>query len=192
MNRPTRTRARPGAPGFTLIEVMVALFILLFGLLGLMRLQIVGMSSNQGSRTHSAAVQLARELAAGLERLDYFDPLLAPTGTSDLTPPTVFGQLLSGTTLPTSGFRTWADTSPVPGVRLDADITDRDSGGAPTYQRRWTVWGYAGSSGAAPGAKVIAVSVVYHERSLSFPFEVVYLTAVGYSGGAIANAAAFQ
>ena len=192
MNQPANTRARPRRSGFTLIEVMVALFILLIGLLGLMRLQIVGMNSNQGSRAHTAAISLARELAAGLERLDYFDPLLNPTGTSDLTPPAVFGPLLSGTSLPASGFKTWSDAAPVPGVRLDADITDRDADGTPTHKRRWTVWGYAGSAGAAPGGKVIAVSVVYHERALSIPFEIVYLTAVGYSGGAIANAAAFQ
>jgi type II secretory pathway pseudopilin PulG len=192
MNQPTRTRARPGAAGFTLLEVMFALFILLFGLLGLMRLQIVGMNSNQGSRAHTTAVQLARELAAGLERLDFSDPRLDPTGVSGLAPPTVFGELLSGNTLPSTGYKTWDDASPVPGVRLDTAITDRDSDGKPTYQRRWTVWGYAGSAGAAPGGKVIAVSVTYHERALSIPFEVVYLTAIGSSAAAIANAAAFQ
>lgn len=176
--------------GFTLIEVMVALVVLLVALVGLMRLQAFGLHANQGARTHTQALQLARELAAGLEQLPWDDSRVAPSGTPGSAPPAVFGQLLRGNA--TSGFYTWSDSAAVPGVRLDSQITERDVDGTPNFKRRWTVWGMSDGSGRAPGGKLIAVSVVFHERTSSIPYEVVYYGFQGNGASAIANAGAFQ
>jgi prepilin-type N-terminal cleavage/methylation domain-containing protein len=166
------------ARGFTLLEVLIALAVMLVGLLGLMRLQVFGIQANQGSRAHSTAVAVARELALGLERLDFNDPLLTANGVG-ATPPSPFGHLLNGTTLSTGTFTTWDDGAHLPrlpGVRPDTAL-EREPGGTPVFARRWTVWSYQGSAGPV-GSKIIAVSVVFHERASPVLYEIVYLTSV--------------
>ena len=49
--------------GFTLIEVLVAVLILSFGMLGLIGMQAFAMQSNREARIHSQATSYARELA---------------------------------------------------------------------------------------------------------------------------------
>jgi len=185
----TKFTSRSGI-GFTLIEVMVALIILLVGVLGLMRLQAFGFHVNQAARAHSQALQLARELAIGLEQLPWDDSRVAPNGTPGSSPPTVFGKLLPSNA--TTGFYSWSDSTPVPGVRLDSQINQLDLDGTPLFKRRWTVWGMTDSSGRAPGGKLIAVSIVFHERTGTLPYEVVYYGFQGNGSSAIANAGAYQ
>lgn len=171
-------RSRPIARGFTLLEVMIALAVMLVGLLGLMRLQVFGIQANQASRAHSTAVTVARELALGLERLDFNDPLVAPNGTG-ATAPSPFGHLLNGTTLASGAFTTWDDAThlpKLPGVRPDTAL-EREPDGTPVFARRWTVWAYQGAAGPV-GSKLIAVSVVFHERASPVLYEIVYLTYV--------------
>ena len=165
------------ARGFTLLEVMIALSVLLVGLLGMMRLQIFGIQSNQGSRAQSTATQLARELGLALERLPFDDGLLQP-GATGSTAPTPFGQLLNGTTVVSGTYRTWADSmqGQLPSVKPDAAL-ERNPDGTPVYARRWTVWGYQPQPGPL-AAKIIAVSVIFRERASSVVYETVYLTSV--------------
>ncbi|VTU33744.1 type IV pilus modification protein PilV [Variovorax sp. PBS-H4] len=54
---------RSRASGFSLIEVLVALLVLSFGLLGMVGLQATAMQNNREARLQSVAVDLARELA---------------------------------------------------------------------------------------------------------------------------------
>lgn len=49
--------------GFSLIEVLVALFILAVGLLGAGALQMIGVQGNQGAYAHSQAVFVAADMA---------------------------------------------------------------------------------------------------------------------------------
>lgn len=151
------TRRNGAARGTTLIEVMVAMSVLLIGLLGMMDLQIIGLTSNQGARAQMVATQLAREVATGLERLPYGDARLAPTA--------AFGALLQADGTVLAGFTAAADT--LPGVRPDSTI---ENDGTLVYQRRWTVRdeGFAGS-----GTRSVAVSVIYRERGNARPKEVV-------------------
>ncbi|HET9551916.1 MAG TPA: prepilin-type N-terminal cleavage/methylation domain-containing protein [Anaeromyxobacteraceae bacterium] len=189
-----RASKRRLASGLSLIEMMVALSILLVGLVGLMRMQVMGMYANQASRAHTMAVQLANELAGALQRLPWESALVQPSATAATTPPAVFGKLLDGTSLPTSGFVAWSDAShaaTLPSVRTDAQLAEFDPDGTPVYARRWTVWGYAAPGGTL-GGKVIAVSVVFHERGSAIPYEVVVYAQQGNPGAAFANAAAYQ
>ena len=165
---------RRSSRGFSLIEVMVAMTILLVGMLGLMRLQIVGLAWNQSARAQSRAVELALELRAGLEQLPYGDPHLAVTGSWGATRPTPFGALLSGTTV-ASGATAWSDASPIPGVTLDSAIEPGPSGG-PRFVRRWTVWGYTSMSSMNAGALIIAISVIWVDKGSLQPREVVVYT----------------
>ncbi len=56
---PSRTRQQ----GFTLIEVLVAVLILSFGMLGLVGMQAFALQSNRDAKLYSEATNLARELA---------------------------------------------------------------------------------------------------------------------------------
>ncbi len=169
---------RRSGHGFTLIEVMVSLGILAVGMLGLMHLQILGLSWNQSARADSRATELALELRAGLEQLAYGDGHLAVTGgTWGTTAPTPFGALLGNGGSVATGATAWSDTNPIPGVTLDSAI-ERDSTDASKarYLRRWTVWGYTEMSSMSAGALVIAISVIYQDKGSRQPREVVVYT----------------
>lgn len=65
-NRPALRHATPRrgpAAGFTLVEVLVAVVILSFGLLGVVGLQVASLQANREARLQSSAVRLGRELA---------------------------------------------------------------------------------------------------------------------------------
>ncbi len=47
------------ARGFTLLEVVISLGILLVGMLGLMQFQLMGFGANQSARAQTRAMQLA-------------------------------------------------------------------------------------------------------------------------------------
>ena len=67
---------RSGQAGFNLVEVLVALVILAFGLLGIASLQITGVRGTQGSYFRSQAVAFANEFA---ERM-YMNPTAVRSG----------------------------------------------------------------------------------------------------------------
>jgi prepilin-type N-terminal cleavage/methylation domain-containing protein len=185
MIRPGPAR-RPA--GFSLLEVMIALAVLTIGLLGMMHLQIIGIVSNDTGRKHTVATELADELVSGIERLPFGDELLSPSGNIGPTAPTPFGRLVSGSTVTTTGTHEWSDTKAIPGVRKTTEI------GADhwQYERRWTVWGYAPSAGAIPIVKLVAVSVVYKERGMNIPREVVLYTQLNEPSSLTANITANQ
>jgi type IV pilus assembly protein PilV len=147
-----RSRAR----GFSLLEVMISMAILLVGLLGMMHLQIWGLNSNQGARAQMQATQLAREIVTAVGRIPFDDPRLAPTALPVGSVLGAGGVILSGA---------WTFTS-LPGVRPDSALEQGTSG--PVYQRFMTVQPMSGSA----GAKLIGVSVVYRERGSPLPREV--------------------
>ncbi len=171
----TRERTQARDRGMTLLEVMISFSILLVGLLGTMQLQIWGISSNQGARAHTQATQIARDLAAGLEKLPFDDSRLAATAQ--------FGRLVqSNGTLPASGYADYASATAIPGVQATVP---------PDFQRLWTVRDVA-ISGGGVGTKVIAVSVVYRERTLRNLREVVLYVQQSNRKLVAANAAAYQ
>lgn len=61
--RPYQAPPRPRHQGFTLIEVLVAIVVFSFGLLGMVGLQAAAMQANRESRIQNQATALARELA---------------------------------------------------------------------------------------------------------------------------------
>lgn len=165
-------RSAPSPRGSTLLEVMIALSILAVGLLAMMRLQVLGFTSNQGARAQMEAAELAQELAAALERLPFTDARLAATSS--------FGSLLTPSAQ--AGAVDYADFAAITGVRPESAIPAL--GGAPVYERRWTVQSVAGGT-----AKIVAVSVVYRERTIALPREVlIYVGKVdaGNVGGDVA------
>lgn len=60
---PTRRPAAAPAAGFTLLEVLVAIVVLSFGVLGMVGLQAAALQSNKEARYQASAARLGRELA---------------------------------------------------------------------------------------------------------------------------------
>lgn len=54
---------RTAIAGFTLIEVLIAVAILSFGLLGIAAMQVTGVRANQGSYSRSQAIYIANDMA---------------------------------------------------------------------------------------------------------------------------------
>jgi len=171
---------------------MIALTVLLIGMVGMAQLQIYGMSSTQGARAQTQATQLASELAGALAILPSDDPHLtsASPGSGSALPAT-FGRLLP-LGIPTTGVTVWADASPVPGARLDTTIErDPTNPANPVFQRRWTVWD-AGVAANGTAAKIIAVSVIWRERTIAKPKEIVMYVNSEVTGAFMANINAFN
>lgn len=75
-------RPRPGREdGFTIIEVMVAAFVLLVGVLGTLTLIDTAMRQGKTSRNREAATNVSREIVEAARELDY-DTLLTSTATA--------------------------------------------------------------------------------------------------------------
>ncbi len=178
--------------GAMLLEAMVSLSILLVGLLGMMQLQVFGITSNQGARAHTRAMMIARDLASALQQLPSNSALLTGAAGSS-TAPTPFGSLLSGQTIATGGtIHTWAEL-PASFSALPESAIERELAGSgnPLYRRRWTVWNYA-SSGTFSAVAIVAVSVIYHETRLQNLKEVVVYGEVVNQAGILANVLAHQ
>lgn len=191
--------ARTTDRGTTLIEAMVALTILLIGIVGMMQLQVLGITSNAGARSYSQALQVAHELASALEQLDASDTTLLGAHYTGSGPaaPAGFGSVLSGpnTLRSSSAFTTFTDSTVLRGAASNATILatyGKDvAENLPRYQRRWQVW-QVDTASTAVGVKAIAVSVTYREPKLPGLREVVLLTQVSNRGLASAFASAYR
>lgn len=182
--------------GLTLVEVSIALAILLIGLLGLLKLQIMGMGANHAARVQTQASQVARELVAGLERLPMDSALLDATG-SGSTAPANFGPLRFGPAARIAAAHVYADD--VPGTRTNAQLGAQ---GDVQFDRRWTVWDYQPDGvlstgvGSGAAAKIVAVSVryTYHQPGPGGQGsgEVVHYLTRGQPGMFLGNVAAYR
>ncbi len=178
---PVPSAGRRRERGISLIETMIALAILLVGLVPLLRLQIFGMASNSGARSHMIATHLAEELVSGIERLAFADPLVKETEATGPTPPATFLPIVNGLgAVVEAGAHRWNDsTHAIPSVRTDADLIatyGEEAPGKARYERRWRVYGYSPGAGGTATVKIVAVSVVWREPSLPRPREVVLYT----------------
>lgn len=72
-------RAR-GAGGFTLLEVMIAMVILGFGLLTMALMQLTAMNGGRAGRHSTQAAVMARDQLETFQRLAWADPQLGATG----------------------------------------------------------------------------------------------------------------
>jgi prepilin-type N-terminal cleavage/methylation domain-containing protein len=196
----------PSHRGFSLIELMIAMAVLTVGMLAMWHLHVFGLTATAAGRRHTVAVALARELASGLERLAFSDPLLSYNyvgqgGTTAPPSSALFGALVQGDGTLRTGAHDWSDTQAVPGVRLDTEMREQADVGAReaaatagvAYQRRWTVWDMVspqpGAAGTTPGVKVVAVSVVWRDPPFDRPREVVLYTQVANPGAIITGLA---
>ena len=90
-------KRRPiGEKGFTLLEVIVAISILTFGLLAVASMQMTAIRGNYNASNITEATTVAQDRLENLMGLLYSDPLLDPgTGLSDPAPPSPSGYTIT-------------------------------------------------------------------------------------------------
>lgn len=76
--------------GFTLVEALTSIVILVFGLVAVTNLLIVAGSSSQVANAGTAAAAIAGEQMEALKNLSFMDPLLVPGGDLDNDAPNYF------------------------------------------------------------------------------------------------------
>ncbi|MDO8262128.1 MAG: type IV pilus modification protein PilV [Gallionella sp.] len=145
--RPTRT-----ASGFSLVEVLVSIVVLSFGLLGMVGMQAASLQANREARLQSSAVFLARELAdtiRGNKNIgilpiatnpylgSFSTPLAASTASYCLNVATGTTACTNATDIANAQMTEWlarVDTE-LPGARIDIcfDSTPFDANGLPQW-----------------------------------------------------------
>ena len=101
----TPPRRRHGEHGFSLVEVLVSIVVLSFGMLGMVGLQAAALQANRDAKNQSTAASMARELAEimrgnkqtaiGTTANPYMGTFAAP-----LSPPTPSYCMIAATTAP--------------------------------------------------------------------------------------------
>jgi len=86
-SRRMRWLPRRGASGFTLIETMVAMVILSFGLIAMLAMMTAALAGGRVGKHATDASRIARDQLEEFHRLDWNDPDLAPTGGFAAQPP---------------------------------------------------------------------------------------------------------
>jgi type II secretory pathway pseudopilin PulG len=163
---PRPPRAAPPPSGFTLLEGVIAMTVLLIGLVGALSTITFGANSDRAARAQTLATVAAQELLSALNALPPSDTHLS-VNTASATAPGSFGPLLSSTgSINTSGSHMWSDGDPIAGVRTDTQLAAGPEQGL-ELQRRWTVWDY--TPPGMPGGSIvrlISVSVIYRDPTL--------------------------
>ncbi len=153
---PSRT-SRPSEAGFSLVEVLVSVVILSFGMLGMVGLQATSLQANREARLQSTASEMARELGELMRgNADvFFDPTTkAPLSTSpyfftSAAPPTASTCLNVGSNCATTTDIANAEVTEwltrlndqLPGARVEVCLDSAPySGGLPA-------WGCTAASG---------------------------------------------
>ena len=109
--RVDQKKGRPiGEKGFTLLEVIVAISILTFGLLAVASMQMTAIRGNYNASNITEATTVAQDRLEDLMGLLYSDPLLDPgNGLSDPAPPSPSGYTVAYDVL---------DNNPISNTRL--------------------------------------------------------------------------
>jgi type IV pilus assembly protein PilV len=81
---------RSSQSGFSLIELLIAVFILAVGLLGLAELQITAMKANAQSETILAASNIAQQVVEEIVAMKPDDPIFAAPGFTNAAWPNTF------------------------------------------------------------------------------------------------------
>lgn len=161
MNAPIERQDRSSESGFTLVETLVAIVVLVFGLMAVTNLLLVAATSNTVANQSSAAT------ASASQAMD----LLRSTRWADIVPG---GSLTTDTTTPSPDCR--ALTSPITAYNCDDNIQ-----GVGTVKTRWQITAGVGTvrmvlitvqsegTGAMAGARSRSTFTTYRTCTQSAP-----------------------
>ena len=168
-------RNRNAQRGFTLLEALVSLALMMIGVLGLAGLQVVGVRANHFGKRMSEATALALDLEEQIGMWSFTDPRLASmanvTGPTD----TNINAWDLGRAATTSYQPEFSDLAGDPNVASGHDgklatnyqglSSDVAGNGSPDYVRYWNVYNYA--DGTSNGL-LVQIFVRWKEPGLGY------------------------
>lgn len=154
---------RPGHRGFTLIEVLLAMGVLLVGAVGLLSLHVQGVRMEGDSRRVTRATAIAQDLMDQISTWPWGDPRLGTATQLESSKLATLGDpayAFEATTPPTASFSDASGGLTTGGTTwLGIPLADTQAAG---YQRYWNVAYVDDSNGnGVPDAARIAVIVRY-------------------------------
>jgi Tfp pilus assembly protein PilV len=176
-------RALPNrqAAGFTLIEAMISLVVLLIAALAMMSMQVIGTRTNQFGNRMVQASSLATDLEETMKLWPYTDSRLTPMGTaltgstalSDATLAADWELGRSDTTAYAPEYSdnssdTNASTAGALGTTYTGLSTDVDGDGTPDFTRYWNVWEVDFGNTGTPDGKFVQIIVRWREDGIGW------------------------
>jgi hypothetical protein len=167
-----RNRHAPAAAGFTILEAVVALAILMVGALGVISIENLGSRMNRDGRVMTRASAIGADLVTQIQTWNYFeDPRLQDTNTSNNTDVVDAEALFEG---------------PVSGLPFDHEESELASGPwngissadvqALGFTRYWNVAPFTDpATGAVLG---LQIAVIVRWENLGAPRRIVFATFV--------------
>jgi prepilin-type N-terminal cleavage/methylation domain-containing protein len=175
---------RSKARGFTMIEALVSMAVMLIGLLGLASLQVVGVRSNHFGRKMALASVLMHDLADTVQRWDYSDARLAApraivTSTTDSTITTRwdmgrgttasytadYGEQAADANATNQGQLTAANYTGLLAANVDKDFSNANTA-ALGIMRYWNVFSVDVTGNGSESGKLIQIIVRWKEPGL--------------------------
>lgn len=166
----THLSARPR--GFTLIEAMIAMAVLLVSALALASMQVMDTRTNRLGDRMVQASALATDLGEAMQRWDYSDPRLAMLSTQNDSNATAIAATWDMGNAAASSFTAEysdlagdanATTPDALGATWTGLSSDVDRDGTADFTRYWNVYGLNLTGGAGEDGKLIQVIVRWKE-----------------------------
>ncbi len=172
---------KSGAPrGFTMIESMITMVVLIIAFLGFATLQLVGVQANYFGDRLVQASQLATDLTENVRRWPYTDPRLTPlstiTGPSAISDPSITGNWDLGTSLATSSKVQYSDLANDPnatnpgalGTNYQGLSSDVNGDGVPDFTRYWNVYAIDLSNSGTPNGVLVQIIVRWKQPGFGY------------------------
>jgi type II secretory pathway pseudopilin PulG len=164
------------AHGFTLIEALITMTVLITAFVGLASLQVVGVQTNFFGNRMLQASSLATDLAESTHVWQYNDSRLTPLSTvSSTNDPAILSWTL-GTAKATPYTLEYSDLNPDPnatnagaqGTSYQGLSTDVDKDGVPDFIRYWNVYNLDIGNTGTPQGKLIQIIVRWKQPGVGY------------------------
>lgn len=175
-----RTQNSAPARGFTMIESLITMVVLIIAFLGFASLQLVGVQANYFGDRLLQASQLATDLAENIQRWPYTDPRLTPTSTllgpTAISDPSITGNWDLGTSLTTTSKAQYSDLANDPnatnpgalGSNYQGLSSDVDNDGVPDFTRYWNVYSIDLANSGTPNGLLVQIVVRWKQPGFGY------------------------
>ena len=172
--RPPRRRKPRGT---SLVEAMIAMSVLLFGLTGVASLQLATSKANQFSRRYAQASAVATDLEENINLWSYSDSRLnTANGVTSLSDPSIVNRWDMGSSATASFVADYSDKTPdsnassagALGAAYPGLSGDIDGDGVPEFTRYWNVSTVDLMSSGVPNGKLVQIIVRWYEPGTGY------------------------
>ena len=176
MGIPMRRKRR----GFTMIEAMITMAVLVIAFTGFATLQVIGVQANYFGDRLVQASELSTDLAENIERWPYTDsrltPLLTLSGPNALSSTAITGSWDLGTASATSYRAQYSDLANDPNASNPGALatnyqglsSDVNGDGIPDFIRYWNVYAIDLSNSGTPNGLLVQIIVRWKQPGFGY------------------------